>query len=108
MRKKDINGIVNDLLDLRSWENPLNFLYVNPIIEFNLLSGSCSQDEDDSFTELLEEKRKWFLDRVASLNGSVGDFQEAKIIIKARQEIVELTYRGDVFMKKKVFWKFCS
>lgn len=71
-------------------------------IELDLITGEGNWDEEDSLTELLEEKRGWFLDRIKSLKGDIKDFQKAKIIVFVAKEKVKIKYKGKEFEKERV------
>ena len=97
MRKNEIKGIINDLLDLRSWRNPVSRVWVKEKVVFNLLSGEGNVLEEDSIVELLRERRNWFLERVKSLSGDIKDFGEATFEIYGAKEKVKIVYKGESF-----------
>lgn len=104
MRTKQIQSIVNDLLELRCWRNPLLAVTLNKKIEFDLIKNKISNHEgSDSLTELLKEKREWFKQRVKDLNGNLKDFKEAKIIVFGTKEKVKIIYKDEEFVNEKIW-----
>jgi len=103
MRKKDINGILYDILDLRNWETPLNYFSIPYKVEINLLTGKLNVVEEDNVTNLLKEKRKWFKERVRKLKGRLSDFEKAKIIIFGAKEKIEINFKDTEFKKERIF-----
>lgn len=103
MRKKDINGIINDLMELISWRNPVHdnmaFSFIGNKLTLNLLTGKIEYPEEDSLTKLYREKRDWFVKRVHNLGGKLSDFEEATIIVFGAKEKVKIRYKGEVFEK---------
>lgn len=81
MRIKEINNTLDSLLNLRDWKNPLLEIWIKKKLEFNLLTGENSYNDVDSFLELYQERRNWFLERVHFLKGNLSDFQKAEIIV---------------------------
>lgn len=72
MRKKDVNGIVHDLLHYLVWRNPLKNI-------------------------LLHEKIDWFWYRIKYLKEDINEFKEAKIIISGAKEKVKIIYKDSEF-----------
>ena len=64
MRIKEINNIMDSLLHLRDWKNPLWEIWIKEKLEFNLLTGKNNYKNSDSILELCQERRKWFLERI--------------------------------------------
>lgn len=107
MRKKEVKSIVNDLLNLGSWYNPLGnpfFLIRNKKIRVDLIKGSVlGCGGRDSLWEFYREKINWFKRRVKKLNGNLNDFQKAKIYIDNLIERIEIKYKGELFTGKNVW-----
>ncbi|MCR4327717.1 MAG: hypothetical protein NUV46_04005 [Nanoarchaeota archaeon] len=105
MRIKEIKGIVNDLMNVSSWKNPLSLLPVQPDkkYEINLPTGKLNVDFEDSITEYLIEKYKWFINRVKNLKGNLNDFEEARIIIYIRKEKVKIKYKKKNFEDEIIY-----
>lgn len=102
MRKSEVLGIVNDLIELRRWKNPLDMVWSDNKIIFNLITGE-GNIEEDSIIELCREKREWFLARVKKLKGSLSDFEKASISIYGAKEKVDMVYKGKRFEVEKVY-----
>jgi len=101
MRIKEINNIIDSLLNLRDWKNPLWEMWIKKKLEFNLLTGENNYDDVDSVLELCQERRNWFLERVHFLKGNLSDFQKAEIIVGKNFERISITYKNKVFNKIK-------
>jgi hypothetical protein len=97
MRKKDVQGIVNDLFFLSDYKSPVRIAPISNKIEINLLTGKINAVEEDSVTDLLKEKRQWFKERVRKLKGKLSDFKKAKITIFGSKEKIEIEYKGEKF-----------
>jgi len=76
MKKKEIKGLIHDLLDLRIWRHPLELIFLNRKVEVNLLTGEVLGLDEDSLWELYKEKEAWFKERVGE---DISHFEEAKI-----------------------------
>ena len=102
MRKSDINGILNDLVDLNNWVNPIAKIKIPFRFEIDLLTGKTNQNQNeiDSLTYFYNAKRKWFLDRIEKLGGVLEDFQEAKIIAFENKEKIILVYKNERYEKE--------
>jgi len=103
MRIKEINGLVNDILDLQNWKNPLHLFCVENEYQIDLLTGKHNQNEEDSITELLKYKGKWFKQRINDLNANPSDFQKVELTIHLAKEKVEIIYKGKSFEKERFF-----
>jgi len=106
MRIKDVNGIINDLANLRDYRNPLAHVFIDKKFEMNLLTGKTNRSENklDSIHELCTEKRNWFIERIKTLGGKLSDFEKAKITVFGAEESIEIVYKNKIF-KKEVFYK---
>jgi hypothetical protein len=100
MRKKDINGIINDLLELGNWRHPMEIVWVPKKFETNLITGKTNAS--GSLKEFYEEKSEWFKKRIKNLGGNLKDFTEAKIIIFGAKEKIKLIYKDEEFVKEKI------
>jgi len=104
VRKNQIKGIINDLLDLNGYRNPLGKISLKNKLEANLLTKELlSVDEDDVYKFYLE-KISWFHNRIKELKGNLKDFEEAKIIASLNKETIKITYKGEKF-SDRVVWK---
>ncbi|MFW6283024.1 MAG: hypothetical protein ACOC1P_03155 [Minisyncoccales bacterium] len=103
MRKKDINGIINDLLCLNDYKNPLELFFIDKKVEVDLINGEISGIERDSLWEFHKEKIKWFKKRVNELNGNLEDFQEAKIFVHGAIEKIVIIFKGKKFTKQRFY-----
>lgn len=103
MRLSQIQGIVNDLLDFRGYENPLSRIWLDNKFEINLVNGKISYLGEDSITEFYKNKRKWFIGRIKKLGGNVNDFQEAKIIVFGAKEKILIKYKNKIFEGEKFY-----
>jgi len=98
-----MNGILYDIMDMRGWKNPIGmFRTINKYV-LDLLSGKFNWEEEDSITELLEEKRNWFLERIKKLKGKKSDFEKAVISVSFGKEKVEIIYKGKKFENARVW-----
>ncbi|MCL5730432.1 MAG: hypothetical protein M1165_02595, partial [Candidatus Pacearchaeota archaeon] len=97
MRLKQIRGIIYDMLDLRSYENPLSRISVGNKFEMNLINGRKNYLEEDSIVEFYKNKRKWLLNRVHKLGGKITDFEEAGIIVFGAKEKIRIKYKDKIF-----------
>jgi hypothetical protein len=103
MRRKDIGGIVNDLIELRCWWNPARMFWIEERIVFDLLTGVSNGLPTSTLHKLMRAKRDWFLRRVRSLDGDLEDFERAEIVVYGMKEVVSLVYGGELFEKE-----FCA
>ena len=103
MKKNQIKSIVNDILELENWANPLNEIFSKEKYEMNLLTGKRNFPGKDSITELLLRKRKWFVNRIKNLKGNLKDFEKAKITVNKNKESVEIIYQGRKFEDKTIY-----
>ena len=99
MKKNQIQGIINDFIDYRGYENPIHHFWLKEKLEINLISGKINYLEEDSFTEFYKHKRKWFMGRVKKLKGKLADFQEAKVIVFGAKEKIFIEYKDKTFEK---------
>ena len=104
MRKKDINGIMNDLLFLSDWKNPIQLFFIDNKVEVDLINEKISDFENTSLWELYQEKIKWFKERIKKLNGNLEDFQEAKIFTHGSIEKIKIIFKGKEFSKQRFFY----
>jgi hypothetical protein len=100
MKKKEIKGIIHDLLELRGWKNPLENIFVDRKIEVNLLTGEIFGLEQDSLWKLYKEKSEWFKNRVGS---AIKDFEEAKILAYGAEEKIKIVFREKTFEDSKIY-----
>ncbi len=105
MKINQIQGIVNSLLGLSAWRNPLALIKARKKLKINLLSGKMKYGGEDDLSALYKEKREWFLKRIKDLNGNLEDFNEAKISISGNKEKIRIKYKGKVF-KTETLWEF--
>lgn len=103
MRISQIQGIVNDLLNFRGYENPLSRIWLDNKFEINLVNGKISYLGEDSITEFYKNKRKWFLDRIKKLGGKIADFEDAKIIVFGAKEKIVIKYKNKIFENEVVY-----
>jgi hypothetical protein len=110
MRKSEIKGIINDLLDLGSCENPLDRSDNLGEIEVNLLKKEISYPEHDEVYNFYKKKIEWFNERIDRFGGRPG-FQIAKIFVSGRSERVEIVFMNETFlgeMKHEVHLPFVA
>ena len=103
MRTKEINGIINDLLELINWKNPMWEIGIKRTYEINLLNGNLNNNLKDDLTKYLSEKYKCFSDRIKELKGKMNDFGEAKIKLFIRKEKITIKYKGKTFEKERIY-----
>jgi len=106
MKKNQIQGIINDFIDYRGYENPIHHFWLKEKLEINLISGKINYLEEDSFTEFYKHKRKWFMGRVKKLKGKLADFQEAKVIVFGAKEKIFIEYKDKTFEKERIYEDF--
>jgi len=94
MRLSQIQGVVNDLLYFRGYENPLSRIWLKNKFEMNLISGGINYPGEDSVSDFYKNKRKWFIGRIKKLQGDVKDFQIAKVIVFGAKERVLIKYKN--------------
>lgn len=99
MKKKDINGLVHDLEDLRSWESPIGHFKIPHGIVLDLLKEDLGYEHTDSIKEFYLKKKVWFTERVAKLKGKLADFEYVKIFIDGHSETVEISYKGEIYTR---------
>ena len=103
MRKNQTPGIVNDLLNFREYENPLNQVWIKNKLDVNLKNGKIIYPERDSLYDFYGYKRKWFMGRVKKLKGNLADFEEARIIVFGKKEKIMIKYKGKTFENEFVY-----
>ncbi|PIN89571.1 hypothetical protein COU60_03095 [Candidatus Pacearchaeota archaeon CG10_big_fil_rev_8_21_14_0_10_34_76] len=103
MRKKDVKGIIHDLLRYLEWRNPLHNLKFPGKIKVNLLSKEVIGIGEDSLWKMYHEKIEWFHWRLNQLNANLEDFTKARITISGTTEKVEIIYKGENFTDKISF-----
>ena len=105
MKKKEMQGIVNDLVELRSWRNPLKRISVKGKATLNLLTRNVSGPihEKDSLGKLLKEKLEWFKERMIKEGIDTSFISEAKIIINRCTENAKIIYKGKEFKASKAW-----
>jgi hypothetical protein len=106
MRKKEIRGIMHDLLAYYEWRNPLSKFSVDVDFEVDLLSGEISREGGDDIYRFFKAKVEWFLNRVSELKGNLEDFESAKIFVTSDGEKVVILYKGEKFEKEFVIQKY--
>lgn len=106
MRKNQINGIINDFLDFRSYENPLGHIFLDNKFEINLITGEVDYPERDDVYDFFEHKRKWFIGTIKNLGGNIEDFGEAKLIIFGAKEKIRIKYKDELFESGKIYKNF--
>lgn len=102
MRKNQVKGLINDLLDLSNWKNPLEFVSVPKKIKVNLLKKQVLGTDDDDLHDFYHEKIDWFQERVRKLDG-FKDFQKAIINVIGFKEKVEIIFKQESFQGERVF-----
>ena len=100
-----MNGIIYDLGDLQSYNNPLGYIWLKKKREINLLTGKIAPSDKDSVYEFYIQKAKWFKERIKKLNGNLKDFQKAKIIVFGAKEKIEISYKNKEFSGETVYKK---
>lgn len=103
MRISQIQGIVNDFLDFRGYENPLGRIWVPNRLKMDLKTGEIVYPEKDSIHDFYGYKRKWFVGRIKRLNGNLADFEGAKVTIFGKKEKITLKYKGKTFENERVY-----
>lgn len=103
MRKKDVRGMVNDLLHLNEDFNPLDNITLKDKLEANLVTGEIFYVDEDDVYKFYKQKVFWFKDRVEILNGNLGDFKKARILVHLNKETVKINYKGEEFSESRVF-----
>lgn len=106
MRIKEINNLVDSLLSLRNWKNPLWEFSIKKKLKFDLLTGKSNYTRLDSVLELCKEKRSWFLKRISFLNGDLADFQKAEISVEKTFESIIIIYKNKRFNQVKDYSSF--
>ena len=101
MRIKEINNIIDSLLNLRDWRNPLWEIWIKKKLVFNLITGENNYKNSDSILELCQERRNWFLDRIRFLKGNLSNFKKAEIIVGKNFEEINIIYKDKIFNKSK-------
>ncbi len=102
MKKAEMQGIVNDLLDYRGYENPLRHATTKKII-LNLLNREIRGDaERSSIWDFLKEKYRWFQDRIKNIKTDKDSIEEAKIIFHGNTEKIKVIYKGTTFENSRV------
>ncbi len=103
MRKNQVKGIINDLLNLEDWKNPLQIFFIENKFKINLLNGEIEYLEEDSVSELYKEKINWFIERIKNLKGDLKDFEKAEIVVFGKKEKIEIVYKGEKFEGEVVY-----
>lgn len=103
MKIGHVKSLMHDLREVINYKNPLTWISVKKKIEFNLINGEFSGDPNDSFKELYEYKREWFLDRLKKLNGKLENFEEAKFIVFGAKEKLIIKYKGKIFEEEQLY-----
>jgi len=106
MRLSQIQGVVNDFLDFKGYENPLNHIWLKNKFEMNLISGGINYPGEDSVSDFYKNKRKWFIGRIKKLQGDVKDFQIAKVIVFGAKEKIKIKYKNKIFENEIVYSNF--
>jgi hypothetical protein len=101
MRKNQVNGILNDLIKLNSWNSPANSMWIPKKYEINLITGKVKPIIGNDISEYLDYKSKWFKERIRELDGDLKDFQKAAITLFGAREKAVLIYKGEEFKKDK-------
>jgi hypothetical protein len=104
MKKNQIKSILHDILEFMNYRSPLPMIHFKGKLKFDLISGKTDYNEDDSLTDILKEKRRWFLERVDNFGGELKDFNMAEIIIEGNKEIVKIIYKKEEY-SKSIIWK---
>ena len=103
MRKKDIPGILNDLLNYLDYQSPITHYFVESPIKVNLLTGELSREEEDRDSyNFYKNKIKWFQERIEKLKGNLSDFEFAELTDFGHSEEIKIIYKGKLFEKKFV------
>lgn len=97
MRKSEINGIINDLLNYMCCDNPLDRSDNIGNIEVNLLKKEIDYPLPDGVYDFYKKKMEWFNERIDRFGGRPG-FQIAKIFVSGRTERVEIVFMNDTFL----------
>lgn len=110
MRSNQVKGIVHDLIEFRDYWNPLSRtpvskFFKNTNLKIDLLTGKIipSAREEDSLTDLLKEKRKWFVNFIKKNKAKLSDFDKATITIISKKEKINIEYKGKKYSKEKVW-----
>jgi hypothetical protein len=105
MHKKEMQEIVNDLLELHSWRQPLKETQTKHKTGINLLTKTITGITEEKIEELLKEKSDWFKQRITKENINKKDLQEAKIIIiiQGCTETIKVTYKEKEFKQSKAW-----
>jgi len=99
MRSKEIQGIINNLIKLNNYKNPLRNFSLKKI-EANLITGKI-QTESQTIKEFLQDKISWFKEQIEKAEGNLKDFKKAKIIIDKQKEKIEIGYKNKKFIAEK-------
>jgi hypothetical protein len=103
MKIGHVQSLLHDLIEFENYKNPLNYIWIKKKIEFNMLTGEFSGDDNDSFKELYEFKRRWFLKRLKKLNGKLKDFKKIRFIVFGAREKITIKYKDKSFENEKVY-----
>ncbi|MEI7718834.1 MAG: hypothetical protein WCI72_03115 [archaeon] len=102
MRKNQIKGMINDLLELSSWEHPLTHFSEIDEVKVDLLSGEVFYPDEDNVWKFYKGKAEWFRKRIKELK-SESEFQKAILIVNNHKERVEITFKNENFSGEKQF-----
>jgi len=98
---------MDSLINLSSWRNPFHGVGISPPGKFgiDLITGKIfpSGREEDTFSELLKEKREWFVNTIHKRDSTLKDFDKALITITGHKEKVEIVFKGKEFVKETVW-----
>jgi hypothetical protein len=98
LKKSEMQGVVNNLLSLNRYKNPLNHFFCLREITLNLLTREVfGVAEDDDFVLFLKKKYNWFDYILLSNKLDKKDFGESIITMKGNKEEVEINYKEKLF-----------
>lgn len=97
MRKKEIKGLVHDLLHYLEWRNPLKDIFLKKKIEVDLISKEVIGSSEDDLFDFYHEKIDWFHDKIKATKTDMSDFKEAKIIVFGSKEEVKIIFKDSEF-----------
>lgn len=103
MRKKDINGLINDILGYLGWRNPLSRIFLPRKVEVDLLSKEVLGVDKDDIFKFYHEKINWFHNRIKYLKGELKDFKKAKIEVYGAKEKIKIIYKGSQYSDEVIF-----
>ena len=102
MKKREIKGLMHDLLRYLDWRNPASRVFIGKKLEVDLLTKEVFCDEDDVF-RFYHEKIDWFHLRLKQLNANLDYFSKAQIIVDSVKEKIDIVYKDEGYSDEIFF-----